>query len=168
MQEEDEDLSVFNQKYSDVLEHMADKINPSESRDITKRRNGIGRILDIAILIRKGFGQAWQFISMITSIYIILGLSEQVSHALSLLGIMISPFQIGLLAVGSMGFFVCLGMVMLLYGGSQRSQYLINLKQNPAQRMDYVFYKETAKKLIEIDKRLEQIESGNYEGKEQE
>ncbi len=151
-------LEIFQEKFSDVLQYMSNKIEPRDSKDIMNHRKGIGRLMDIAILLRKGFGQSWQFISILQALFIFLGLAENVSKSIELVtGIYIDPFWIGVIAFGSIVFMVLFGLGMLLYGGSQRSQFLINQKQNPAQRMDYTYYKEMAKKNLEMEKKIDKI-----------
>lgn len=138
------ELEDFDKDFHSLLNDMADEIDPKESKNIF-RREGLGKLLDLSILIRRGFQQSWQFIVIIQALWIFLGLSPQVSAALEQFGIYISGFWMGILAFGGIIFFAVLGMAMLLYGGSQRSKFLVNQKQNPAQRMDYHFYKAMAK-----------------------
>lgn len=140
----EKDLDVFDKDFHDLLNDMADEIDPKESKNIF-RRDGLGKLLDFGILIRRGFQQAWQFIVIIQALWIFLGLSPQVSSALEQFGVHISGFWMGIMAIGGIVFFAGFGMAMLLYGGSQRSKFLVNQKQNPAQRMDYHFYRAMAR-----------------------
>jgi len=155
---EDKLKETFDKPFHEVLDDMANRINPRESRRITGSRGGLGKLIDIGILLRRGFQQAWQFVIVIQALFIFLGLSPQVSEALAQLGINISGFWLGVLAVGGIVFFFAFGLAMLLYGGSQRSKFLVNQKQNPAQRQDWLFYKLASKKLEKIDKRLDELE----------
>jgi len=159
MSDEDE-LEKFDRGFNDILNEMAREINPQESKNIF-RRGGLGKLIDLGVLLRRGFQQSWQFIVIVQALWIFLGLSPQVSRALDQVGISISGFWIGLIAVITIVFFFGLGMILLLRGGSQRTKFLINQKQNPAQRMDYHFYHATAQKLQEIDERLDKIEGAD-------
>jgi len=156
--DEDELKETFDKPFHEVLDDMASRINPRESRRITESRGGLGKLIDIGILLRRGFQQAWQFVIVIQALFIFLGLSPQVSEALAQLGIDISGFWLGVIAVGGIVFFFVFGLAMLLYGGSQRSKFLVNQKQNPAQRQDWLFYKLASKKLEEMDMRLKRLE----------
>ncbi len=153
----DEDLEQFEKPFPDLLNEKAAEIDPKESRRFT--RKGFGKIIDLAILLRKGFGQAWQFIVVIQALFIFLGLSPQVSQALSQLGISLSGTTIGIIALGGIIFFFLFGLALLLYGGTQRSSSLINEKQAPAQRLNYSFYREMSKWAKNTEKRLERIEN---------
>jgi len=149
---------VFDKPFHEVLDDMANRIDPKESRKVTESRKGLGRLIDVGILLRRGFQQAWQFIIIIQALFIFLGLSSQVSEALAQLGIEVSGFWLGVIAICGIIFFFGFGLVMLLYGGSQRSTFLVNQKQNPAQRQDWLFYKLTSRKLEKIDERLKRLE----------
>jgi len=139
-----------------MLHRMACQIDPSTSKRI--EREGLGKVIDVGILLRRGFQQAWQFVIVIQALFIFLGLSPQVSEALAQFGIQISGFWLGVLAVGGIIFFFVFGLAMLLYGGSQRSKFLINAQQNPNPRLDYHYYRASAKKLEEMDERLKRLE----------
>ncbi len=152
-----DDLSEFNKPFHEMLDDMAKKIDPKESKHIT--RKGLGKIIDVAILLRRGFEQAWQFIVVIQALFIFLGLSPQVSQALTQLGIPISGTWIGIIALSGILFFFAFGLALLLYGGTQRSSALISEKQAPSQRMNYHFYKLMAKWTEKTDDRLKKIES---------
>jgi len=157
MVEEEESLEDFKKKsYPDMLHKMARWIDPSTSKKI--ERKGLGKLIDVAILLRRGFAQMWQFVIVIQALFIFLGLSSQVSDALAQLGIHISGFWLGVIAVGGIVFFFIFGLAMLLYGGSQRSKFLINAQQNPNPRLDYHYYRASAKKLEEMDERLKRLE----------
>lgn len=153
----EKELGVFDKDFHDLLNDMADEIDPKQSKNIF-RREGLGKILDLGILIRRGFQQSWQFVVVIQALWIFLGLSPQVSDALAQIGIHISGMWIGIIAVIGIAFFACFGMVMLLYGGSQRSTYLVNMKQNPAQRMNYHFYRAMAKWAMKHERYHEKME----------
>jgi len=156
---DEEDIEkVFDKPYHKVLDDMASRIDPRESRRVVESRGGLGKLIDIGILLRRGFQQSYQFVVVIQALFIFLGLSPQVSEALGQLGIEISGFWLGVLAVVGIIFFFIFGLAMLLYGGSQRSKFLVNQKQNPAQRQDWLFYKLASKKLEKIDKRLDELE----------
>lgn len=143
MTERDE-LEEFDKEFHNLLNDMANEVNPRESKNIF-RRDGLGKVLDFFILLRRGWQQSWQFIIVVQALFIFLGLSSQVSDALSVIGIQISGMWIGILAIVGIVFFTGFGMAMLIYGGSQTSTALVNQKQNPAQRMDYHFYRAMAK-----------------------
>jgi len=150
---------VFDKPFEEVMDTMAEGINPRASSKTLERESLIGRIMDFGILLRKGYGQAWQFIAIIQALFIFLGLSEKVSDALyQVLGIQISGYWIGVVAIAGVVFFVIFGLAMLLIGGSQRSQFLVKQKQNPAQFMDKKYYEISMRKLREIDKRLDRLE----------
>lgn len=153
----EEELEQFDRPFHETLEEMANEIDPRESRRIT--RKGLGKLIDVAILLRRGFEQSWQFVVVFQALFIFLGLSPQVSSALSQLGIPISGTSIGLIAVFAIIFFFIFGMALLLYGGTQRSSSLVNEKQDPAQRMNYHFYRGMARWAKDADKRLERIEN---------
>jgi len=149
---------VFDKPYHKVLDDMAGRIDPRESRRVAGSRGGLGKLIDIGILLRRGFQESWQFVVVIQALFVFLGLSPQVSEALAQLGIQISGFWLGVIAVGGIVFFFIFGLAMLLYGGSKRSTFLVNQSQNPAQRQDWLFYKLASKKLEKIDKRLDELE----------
>ncbi len=151
-----DELEQFDRPFSELLDEMAEGIDPGESRHFT--RKGLGKILDLGILIRRGFQEAWQFVVLIQTLFIFLGLSPQVSQALKQLGISISGTTIGVLAVFGIVFLFIFGLVLLLYGGTHRSNSLISEKQNPAQRMNYYFYRGMARWARNADRRLEKIE----------
>jgi len=155
--DEEDGLEDFREKsYPDMLHEMARRIDPSTSKRI--ERKGLGKIIDVAILLRRGFSQMWQFVVVIQALFIFLGLSPQVSEALAQLGIHISGFWLGVIAVGGIVFFFAFGLALLLYGGSQRTRFLVNAQQNPNPRLDYHFYRLASKKLKEIDERLDRLE----------
>lgn len=153
----DEELKQFDRPFHEILDDMAARIDPKQSKHIT--RKGLGKIIDIAILLRNGFQQAWQFIVVIQALFIFLGLSPQVSLALKQLGISISGTMIGVVALGGIIFFFIFGLGLLLYGGTQRSNALISEKQAPAQRMNYHFYRAMSRWAVDMDKKLGRIES---------
>ena len=152
----EENLEQFEKSFPELLNEKAEQIDPSESRRFT--RKGIGKIIDIAILLRRGFEQAWQFIVVIQALFVFLGLAPQVSESLAQLGISLSGTAIGIIAIGGIIFFLVFGLALLLYGGTQRSSSLINEKQAPAQRLNYSFYQAMSKWAMNADKRLEKIE----------
>jgi len=158
MAEEESLEEVFDKPFHEVLDDMARRINPRESGRVIETRRGLGKLIDFAILGRRGFQQAFQFIVIIQALFIFLGLSPQVSKALAQFGIHISGFWIGVIAVCGVVFFILFGLTMLLYGGSQRSTFLVNQSQNPAQRQDWLFYKLASKKLEKLDRRLDKLE----------
>ena len=155
MTEKDE-LEKFDRPFHELLDEMAKQIDPRESRRIYRR--GLGKAIDVAILLRRGFEQSWQFIVVIQALFIFLGLSPQVSEALAQLGIYISGTVLGIMAVAGIVFFFAFGMALLLYGGSQRSSFLVNQKQNPAQRMNYQYYRAMARWARRQEERLKRIE----------
>ena len=150
-------MDQFEKPFSELLDDMSREIDPKESRRMT--RQGLGKLIDVAILLRRGFEQAWQFIVIFQALFIFLGLSPQVSDALKQLGISVSGYMIGVLAVVGILFFFAVGLGLLLYGGTQRSSSLINEKQAPAQRMNYHFYRAMAEWTKKADKRMDKIES---------
>ena len=152
----EEGLEQFEKSFPELLNEKAEQIDPKESRRFT--RKGLGKVIDVAILLRRGFEQAWQFIVIIQALFIFLGLSPQVSEALQQFGISLSGTAIGITALGGIVFFFLFGLALLLYGGTQRSSSLINEKQAPAQRLNYSFYQAMSKWAINADKRLEEIE----------
>jgi len=158
MSDEEKLREVFDKPYHKVLDDMAGRIDPRESRRVTRTRGGLGKLIDVGILLRRGFQESWQFVIIIQALFIFLGLSPQVSKALAQLGIQISGFWLGVLAVGGIIFFFVFGLAMLLYGGSKRSTFLVSQSQNPAQRQDWLFYKLASKKLEKLDKRLDKLE----------
>lgn len=151
-----DELEKFDKPFHELLDEMAKQIDPRESRRISRR--GLGRVIDIAILLRRGFEQSWQFIVIIQALFIFLGLSPQVSEALAQLGIHISGTVLGILAVAGIAFFFAFGLALLLYGGSQRSASLVDQKQNPAERMSYQFYRAMARWARRQEERLERME----------
>ena len=153
---ENDELEKFDRPFHELLDEMAKQIDPRESRRISRR--GLGKIIDVAILLRRGFEQSWQFIIVIQALFIFLGLSPQVSAALAQLGIHISGAVIGIIAVAGIVFFFAFGMALLLYGGSQRSTFLVNQKQSPAQRMNYQYYRAMARWARRQEERLKRIE----------
>lgn len=155
MTEKDE-LEKFDRPFHELLDEMARQIDPRESRRITRR--GLGKVIDVAILLRWGFEQSWQFIVVIQALFIFLGLSPQVSAALAQLGIHISGTVLGIMAVAGIVFFFAFGLALLLYGGSQRSTFLVSQKQNPAQRMNYQYYRAMARWARRQEERLKRIE----------
>ena len=152
----EEGLEQFEKSFPELLNDKAAEIDPTESRRFT--RKGLGKAIDVAILLRRGFEQAWQFIVIIQALFIFLGLSPQVSDALRQLGISLSGTAIGLIALGGIAFFFIFGLILLLYGGTQRSSSLINEKQAPAQRLNYSFYQSMSKWAMKTDKKLEKME----------
>jgi len=158
MAEEEKLEEIFDKPFHEVLNDMANRIDPRESRKVAGSRGGLGKLIDIGILLRRGFQESWQFVVVIQALFVFLGLSPQVSEALAQLGIQISGFWIGILAVGGIIFFFVFGLAMLLYGGSKRSTFLVNQSQNPAQRQDWLFYKLASRKLEEMDERLKRLE----------
>lgn len=155
MTEKDE-LEKFDRPFHELLDEMAKQIDPRESRRITRR--GLGKVIDVATLLRRGFEQSWQFIVVIQALFIFLGLSPQVSAVLAQLGIHISGTAIGVAALVGIVFFFAFGLVLLLYGGSQRSSFLVDQKQNPAERMSYQFYRAMARWAKRQEERLERME----------
>ncbi|KXB04721.1 hypothetical protein AKJ50_02060 [candidate division MSBL1 archaeon SCGC-AAA382A13] len=151
-----DELDQFEKSFPELLDDMAKQINPRESRRIS--RKGLGKIIDVAILLRRGFDQSWQFVVVIQALFVFLGLAPQVSESLAQFGINITGTMIGLLALGGIIFFFIFGLALLLYGGTQRSTALINEKQAPAQRMNYNFYKAMAKWAKNANQRLDKIE----------
>lgn len=154
---EKDDLEQFEKSFPELLDEMATRVDPRESRRTT--REGLGKLIDLAILLRQGFGQAWQFIIVIQALFIFLGLAPQVSQSLNQLGISISGTMIGIIALGAILFFVVFGMALLLYGGTQRSTALITQKQSPSSRMNYQFYRAMSRWAKRMDERLDRIES---------
>lgn len=153
----DSDLEQFEEKdYPEMLEDMARRINPRRTGDIT--REGFGKVIDVAVLLRRGFQQGWQFIVVIQALFIFFGLSGQVSNALAALGIYISAFWLGVLAIGGIAFFFGLGLLLLLWGGSSRSRSLMMSKQDPNPRLDYEFYKSMAEWARGMEKRQKKVE----------
>lgn len=160
---QDEGLEVFDDDFHNVLNKMASRIDPKESRDVlntraSTKRGFIGKIMDFAILLRKGFQQSWRFMILIQAGFIFLGLAPEVSKSLKAIGIQLSGRMLVIIAIGGEFVLLAAGIIMLLYGGSQRSQFLINQKQNPAQRMNYHFYKYMAHQMEEVDNRLDKLE----------
>lgn len=161
--DEFEELKVFDKPFHEVIDDMVKQTNPQESRRI--HRKGLGKLIDIAVLLRRGFQQSWQFIVVVQALFIFLGLSPQVSAALEQIGISVSGTVIGIVAVVGIAFFFVFGLALLLYGGTMRTNYQIMMKQNPAQRMNYYFYRAMARwakrmenKLEETEERLERFE----------
>lgn len=152
----EDELNKFNKPFHELMDDMARRIDPRESRRIS--RKGLGKVIDVAILLRQGFEQSWQFIVVIQALFIFLGLSPQVSDALAQMGIHVSGTTLGIMAVAGIVFFFAFGMALLLYGGSQRSAFLVYQKQNPAQRMDYHYYRAMALWAKRQEERLKRIE----------
>lgn len=140
---ENADFEIFDEDFHKVIDEMVKRTDPKASREM--HRKGLGKFIDVAILLRRGFQQSWQFVVVIQALWIFLGLSPQVSDALSQFGINISGYWIGILALVGITFFFVFGLALLLYGGSERSNYQVMMKNNPAQRMDYHFYKAMAR-----------------------
>lgn len=154
---EKEELDQFEKPFPELLNDMAARVDPRESRRMT--RKGLGKLIDVAILLRQGFSQSWQFIVIIQALFVFLGLAPQVSQSLGQIGINVSGTMIGIIALGGIVFFVVFGLALLLYGGTQRSSSLINQKQDPASRMNYQFYRAMSKWARRMDERLDRIES---------
>jgi len=160
----EDELREFEEKeYSEMLEDMAREINPRKTGEMT--RTGLGKFIDVAVLLRRGFQQGWQFIVIIQALFVFFGLSDQVSNALAQFGLHISGYWLGVGAIGGIIFFFVFGLALLLYGGSQRTRNLIMSKQNPNPRLDFHFYRAAAKtlkgmgeKMDSMDERLDRIE----------
>lgn len=158
-----DELDQFDRPFHEVLNDMAKRIDPKESAKFRNLRSNttrgfLGKAMDFLLLVRKAFGQSWRFMIIVQAIFIFLGLAPEVSKSLAVIGINISGDMLVAIAITGELFLFLIGFVMLLYGGSQRSTFLVNQKQNPAQRMDYHFYKAVANKLQEMDDRLKDIE----------
>lgn len=151
-----EDLDQFEKPFHELLDDMARRIKPKESKRIN--RKGLGKAIDVAILLRRGFEQSWQFIVIIQALFVFLGLSPQVSNALAQLGIHVSGTAIGLIAISGIIFFFAFGMALLLYGGTQRSTALITSKQNPAMRLNYHFYRTMARWAKKQDEKIDSLQ----------
>lgn len=154
---DEEDLDQFEKPFPELLDDMAAQVDPRESRRMT--RKGLGKLIDLAILLRQGFSQSWQFIVVVQALFVFLGLAPQVSQSLAQLGINVSGTMIGIIAIGGIVFFVVFGLALLLYGGTQRSSSLITQKQDPSSRMNYQFYRAMSKWTKRMDERLDRIES---------
>ncbi len=149
--------------FHDTLDEMAQTIDPKESKDLPER-SWKGKLVDRAILLRKGFQQVWQFLVIIQALFIFLGLSESVSEAIhAITGIRISGKIIGVIALFGLAFTLAFGMFLLLIGGTQRATFLVNQKQNPAQRMDYEGYRRILVELRETKRKVEELEADQDE-----
>lgn len=144
--------------FHDTLDSMAERINPAESRKLPER-GWKGQIVDYAILLRRGFQQVWQFLVIFQALFIFLGLSQNVSNSIhSITGIRIPSVVIGSLALIGILFMLGFGMFLLLIGGTQKTKFLVNQKQNPAQRMDYEAYRTIIELLKEEREKVEKDE----------
>jgi len=149
---EDEELDMFDRPFSELIEESSSQINPKSSARM--RRKGLGKVIDVAILLRVGLQQTWQYMVVFTGFLLLMSISGNVASAFhQIFGIELSGFQIGLLAAGILAVIWLVGVLMFLKGGSQRSRFEIQQKVNPAQLLDWRFKKAVAHSLKRREKR---------------
>lgn len=141
--------------FEDALEKVADTLDLKKSARIT--REGFGKLIDLFVFLRQSFQQSWQFVVIIQAMWIFLGLSDDVGVAIeNLLGITVSGTWWGIIAVAGVIGCLILGLLLLIYGGSQRHSFLVNQRQNPAEALNYRSYQLILDKLDELEKKLEE------------
>jgi len=156
MSEEDE-LDKFDKPFHKLIEESSSQIDPSRSAEM--RRGGLGKAIDVGILLRIGLQQTWQYMAVFTGFLLLMSISGDVAGAFhQILGIELTGFQIGLIAVGILGLIWLAGILMFLKGGSQRSRFEIQQKVNPAQRLDLEFKRAVSHSLKRMEKRLDKLE----------
>ena len=97
--------------------------------------------------------------AVFTGFLLLMSISGDVAEAFhQILGIELTGFQIGLIAVGILGLIWLAGILMFLKGGSQRSRFEIQQKVNPAQRLDLEFKRAVSHSLKRMEKRLDKLE----------
>jgi len=171
---EDEELDTFDRPFSELIEESSSRIDPRSSARM--RRKGLGKAIDVAILLRIGLQQTYQYIIVFTGFLLLMSVSGDLAGAFhQIFGVELSGFQIGLMAVGILGLIWLAGVLMFLRGGSQRSRFEIQQKVNPAQLLDWRFKKAVAhslkrrekrekkfgERLEKIEERLKRLEGGS-------
>lgn len=142
--------------FEDALENVSHTLDLRKSGELT--RTGLGKVVDFLVLLRTGFQQSWQFVVIIQAIWIFLGLSNSVSKAVeALTGVFIPGKWWGVIAVAGVAVCLVLGMVLLLYGGTQRHSFLVNQRQNPAQALDYRTYQLLLDRIDDLENEIEDL-----------
>jgi hypothetical protein len=157
-----EQMEEFEEKsFFEMLYKMFKEINPKDSMQITKERKGaIGKARDHAMLFLKSFQQVSPFM---TIFFLMLALPDRmannVSSIFNLFGIdiTISGTAIGILSVVFVVIVTSFGYIMLVYGGTQRSQNLITTSQGPNPRLDFHAYQVMMKWMLKHQEDLEEL-----------
>lgn len=132
-------------EFDEALERMSEKIDLKASGRI--HRKGLGRMIDLLILLRQGFQETWQFMVLAQAFWLFLGLLPNVTDVLNgtfaLVGLSfrLETVQLALIAIMAMAGLLFVGVGLLLYGGTRRHQMLITQRQNPSQKLDYEAYR---------------------------
>lgn len=156
MSQEDE-LDKFDKPFHELIEESSSQIDPSSSARM--RRKGLGKAIDIGILLRIGLQQTYQYMVVFTGFLLLMSISGDVAGAFyQIFGVELSGFQIGLIAVGILGLIWLMGVLMFLKGGSQRSRFEIQQKVNPAQRLDWEFKRAVSHSLKRMEKNEKQMD----------
>jgi len=154
---DEDELDKFDKSFHKLIEESSSQIDPSKSARM--RREGLGKIIDVGILLRIGLQQTYQYMIVFTGFLLLMSISGDVAGAFhQIFGVELSGFQIGLIAVGVLGLIWLAGILMFLRGGSQRSRFEIQQKVNPAQRLDLEFKRAVSHSLKRMEKRDERIE----------
>jgi len=140
--------------FENALEKVSHTLDLKKSGELT--RSGLGKIVDFLVLLRRGFDQSWQFVVIIQAVWIFLGLSDNVGEAIeAIFGITIPGSYWGIIAVIGVAACLILGLLLLLYGGTQRHSFLVNQRQNPAQALDYRSYQLILDRIDELEQEIQ-------------